>query len=85
MKTNKVIAILVFSLLVFGFITSTEAQQMKSSGIAYPNALWLDPETDDFATIQQQVEAWFEGKDKGRGSGYKQWKRWEYMNQTRRW
>jgi photosystem II stability/assembly factor-like uncharacterized protein len=28
--------------------------------------------------IQESAEAFFEGKDKGRGSGYKQYKRWEY-------
>ena len=28
--------------------------------------------------IQERAELFFEGKDKGRGSGYKQFKRWEY-------
>jgi photosystem II stability/assembly factor-like uncharacterized protein len=28
--------------------------------------------------IQKSAESFFEGKDKGRGSGYKQYKRWEY-------
>ena len=30
------------------------------------------------AEIQSAAENYFEGKDKGRGSGYKQFKRWEY-------
>ncbi len=29
--------------------------------------------------VVQEAEAYFEGKDKGRGTGYKQFKRWEYM------
>lgn len=32
-----------------------------------------------FSEIQQKAESYFADKDKGRGSGYKQWKRWEYM------
>ncbi len=43
--------------------------------------IWLKADTDDFVTIQQDAEDYFADKDKGKGSGYKQWKRWEYMNQ----
>ena len=45
--------------------------------------IWLKAQTDDFATIQQEAENYFADKDKGQGSGYKQWKRWEYVNQNR--
>ncbi|MBC8489699.1 MAG: hypothetical protein H8D45_27075 [Bacteroidetes bacterium] len=45
--------------------------------------IWLNSETDDFESIRQNTEAYFEGKYKGRGSGYKQWKRWEYLNERR--
>jgi hypothetical protein len=45
--------------------------------------LWLNAGTDDFATIQKNAEQYFDGKEKGRGSGYKQWKRWEYIQQNR--
>jgi len=31
-----------------------------------------------FSDLQQQVEKGFKGKDKGKGSGYKQWKRYEW-------
>jgi len=33
--------------------------------------------------LQQQAEAYFADKDKGRGSGYKQWKRWEFKMENR--
>jgi hypothetical protein len=33
--------------------------------------------------IQQKAEEYFADKDKGRGSGYKQWKRWEYKMENR--
>ncbi len=48
-----------------------------------PSDFWLNSPTDNFATIQSNVEQYYTGKDKGQGSGYKQWKRWEYFNQTR--
>lgn len=85
MKNINIILILVFCWLVIGISWKINAQQqmMSASGIAYPFAIWMEPETDDFAAIQQQAEAWFEGRDQGRGSGYKQWKRWEYINQHR--
>ncbi len=78
----SILAILVLS-LSFGISKNIDAQQIGESGTGYPFAIWMEPNTDDFASIQQQAEAWFEGKDKDRGSGYKQWKRWEYINQNR--
>jgi hypothetical protein len=35
------------------------------------------------AEISGKAEAYFTDKDQGRGSGYKQWKRWEYKMQNR--
>jgi hypothetical protein len=35
------------------------------------------------AEISQKAENYFADKDKGRGSGYKQWKRWEYKMENR--
>ncbi len=45
--------------------------------------IWKNPDTDNFSLIKQQTENYFADKYKGRGSGYKQWKRWEYMNERR--
>ncbi|MDP1622364.1 MAG: hypothetical protein Q8M08_08485 [Bacteroidales bacterium] len=45
--------------------------------------LYLNAGTDDFATIQNTMEQYFEGRDQGRGSGYVQWKRWEYLAERR--
>jgi photosystem II stability/assembly factor-like uncharacterized protein len=36
-----------------------------------------------FEQIVQEVEAHYRNKDKGRGTGYKQFKRWEYFNASR--
>jgi hypothetical protein len=72
----SLLAILVLSMSL-GISKNSDAQQIGESGTGYPFAIWMEPNTDDFASIQQQAEAWFEGKDKDRGSGYKQWKRWE--------
>lgn len=62
-----------FLMLAFGLFGQQES----------PSDLWLNSATDDFATIQQNVEQFYAAKDKGRGSGYTQWKRWEYFNQNR--
>ncbi|MCX6304062.1 MAG: hypothetical protein NT040_03750 [Bacteroidetes bacterium] len=55
----------------------------KASGQNGINDMWLNPGTDDFATIQNNVNNYFAGKDHGRGSGYTQWKRWEFMASNR--
>ncbi|MCF8369439.1 MAG: hypothetical protein K9G76_10390 [Bacteroidales bacterium] len=65
-------------LLIVGWMGNVYGQQLDAV-----SDIWLNAQTDDFATIQQQAEDYFADKDKGRGSGYKQWKRWEYLNQNR--
>ncbi len=41
--------------------------------------LWRSPNTDNFYLIQQKANEYFANRDKGQGSGYKQFKRWEYL------
>lgn len=53
--------------LFFGTVYSQEYLEM------------IEAETYTVAEIVENAEAYFEDKDKGRGSGYKQFKRWEYM------
>ncbi len=45
--------------------------------------LYLNAGNDDFATIQNRMNAYFENRDQGKGTGYKQWKRWEYLAERR--
>lgn len=45
--------------------------------------MWKNPATTDLETIRDTVNRYYEGKPTGRGSGYKQWKRWEAFNETR--
>ncbi len=52
------------------FIHNVQAQQYLEM---------MDAGTYSVAEVVLEAEAYFEGKDKGRGSGYKQFKRWEYM------
>ncbi len=51
--------------------------------LSSPSEMWLKPVTNDFSAIQNTVEQYYSSRDKGQGTGYKQWKRWEYYNQTR--
>ena len=71
---------LIFNIFILSVIVFTG----KVSGQQSDNIsdIWLNPQTDDFATIQQQAEAYFAAHS-GDHKGYKQWKRWEYMNQNR--
>ena len=75
MHSLKSIIILFF--LSLPYITTGQGQTNL------PWDLWLNPATKNFKEIQTQVEKYFEGKDQGKGSGYKQWKRWEFDNQSR--
>ena len=55
----------------------------SDNGKSLPWDLWLEPDTRDFKEIQAQVEEYFKDKDQGRGTGYKQWKRWEWLMMNR--
>lgn len=46
-------------------------------------AFWSKGIVKDFKRIQAETEAYYKDRDKGKGSGYKQWKRWEYNQQDR--
>jgi photosystem II stability/assembly factor-like uncharacterized protein len=63
---NKSIFILVFTFLLFSVVESQEYQQMINSG------------QYSVQQIQDSAEDYFENRDKGRGTGYKSYKRWEY-------
>ncbi len=39
--------------------------------------LWRNSNTDNFYLVQQKFNEYFTGRDSGRGTGYKQFKRWE--------
>jgi photosystem II stability/assembly factor-like uncharacterized protein len=69
MKTIKLIALLLF---------------IYSSGMAqvHQNIIRDNPDLS-FDELVQLVEAYYEDKDKGRGSGYKQYQRWKFFNETR--
>ena len=71
MKNLKAILSVVVILLMAGYASAQQSSGFNASD------MWLNAETDDFATIQQQVESYYATHDKGRGSGYKQWKRSE--------
>jgi len=42
-----------------------------------------DPNVTNFYDIQAEFNQYFQGKDRGRGTGYKQFKRWEEFVETR--
>jgi hypothetical protein len=54
-----------------------------ASGQNSVSDLYLNAGTDDFATIRNRMNQYFAANDQGKGSGYKQWKRWEYLAERR--
>lgn len=42
-----------------------------------------ESKSKNFKEIVEDVEKFYKNRDKGKGSGYKQFKRWEYFNSTR--
>lgn len=68
------------------FITLTMLLAITWGSLTGQNSasdLYLNSQNEDFKTVQERMEKYFEGRDKGQGSGYKQWKRWEYLNSRR--
>lgn len=45
--------------------------------------IWLNSTTNDFDSIKSEVEAYYQNRKNNRTSGYEQWKRWEYLNESR--
>lgn len=72
MRKHISIILLMLMILATGSITAQSVSDM-----------YLNAGTDDFATIRQRMEQYFENRDKGRGTGYKQWKRWEFLAENR--
>ncbi|WP_299768241.1 T9SS type A sorting domain-containing protein [uncultured Dokdonia sp.] len=66
MKTK----LLVLTLFICGFVSTMKSQDYLDM---------IEAETFSVQEIIESGETYFENRDKGRGSGYKQFKRWEYM------
>jgi len=73
MRKHIYIPLMLFLLLGFG----------RLSGQNSVSDLYLNAATNDFATIQNTMNQYFATADKGQGSGFKQWKRWEYLAEHR--
>jgi hypothetical protein len=64
-----------FGLLFAGTLLGQEAEYLR--------LIRDTPPGTTFQQIQQEAESFFQNRDKGRGSGYVQYKRWEYKMQNR--
>ncbi|HLF63132.1 MAG TPA: hypothetical protein VI603_05255 [Saprospiraceae bacterium] len=63
---------------LFSFLLQPVSAQ-ESEDRTLPFDIWLEPDTDEFTEIQRQAEEYFKDKSQDRGSGYRHWKRWEFM------
>ena len=75
MKRKKFLKIFLVAVLLSG-LTQVSGQNSVSS-------LYLQAGTNEFGAIQRTMNQYFANRDKGQGSGYKQWKRWEYFTERR--
>ena len=64
-----------YPLLISGFLAMVFAPM---SSLSQEYLKMIDSGNHSVEEIQKSAETYFEGKDKGRGTGYKQFKRWEY-------
>jgi hypothetical protein len=78
-KTNKMAKYIILIIAILSVMADDPVFGQTSS----PSEMWLKPASTDFTTIQNTVEQYYADRNKGQGTGYKQWKRWEYYNQTR--
>jgi photosystem II stability/assembly factor-like uncharacterized protein len=70
-KLLKVKVSIITCFFVFAITVVSNAQYHLELMRAYGNSL-------PFSDLQRQVEKFYQNKDKGKGSGYKQWKRYEW-------
>lgn len=87
-KIKNVIAILLLLTITQLSIAQTDDNQITSIPIGTVEnttsdndrerkSIWRNSVGDKFEDVQKKMEEYYEDRDKGRGSGYKQWKRWE--------
>ncbi|MCR9183274.1 MAG: YCF48-related protein, partial [Flavobacteriaceae bacterium] len=69
MKNSPKLYFFTFLLFIFSIEIHSQADYL----------LMIDEGTHKVEDVQQSAEAYFQDKPQGRGSGYKQYKRWEYM------
>ena len=74
--------ILLFVLLPFLSANSLKAQQADTAHYPYWIEMMQDEDANFFET-QRAFETYWEGREVTRGSGYKPFKRWEYMMKQR--
>ncbi|MEO1712592.1 MAG: hypothetical protein AAFU60_04580, partial [Bacteroidota bacterium] len=64
---------IILSLLFLASLASAQVHQQ----------IWHENPDLPFEQLVQKIEEHYAGQDKGRGTGYKQFKRWEYFHSTR--
>jgi hypothetical protein len=74
MNKLKTFLLFLLGLLFAGFLAAQEPEYLRLIRNPTPGIT--------FDEIRQKAETWFKDRDTGKGSGYTQWKRWEYLHQN---
>lgn len=88
MKFPKLFFILSFVLLSYLVSSQSRAQNQSRSNLndTANHPYWIEMMQDqnaNFFDVQRAAEIYFANRYKGKGSGWKQYKRWEYFMETR--
>ncbi len=78
----KQIPIYIISILILFSVMTVKGQKQLSEDPIYVQMM-DNPGATKFNAIKTEADTYFQGKDKGRGSGYKQYKRWEHFVEDR--
>lgn len=72
-------------ILAFCFFLPLEAQKQNPQFSQDPiyQQMMRDPNVTNFYAIKAEADSYFQNRDRGRGSGYKQYKRWEQFVEPR--
>ncbi|MFA5417038.1 MAG: PKD domain-containing protein [Bacteroidales bacterium] len=78
------VSVLLVSLFLFSQTGISQNSTTPTGNSLTPK--WVEMMQDpgvNFYDVQQEANLWFESHKKGKGSGYKQFKRWEYLTEQR--
>jgi len=78
---KQIIIYIIFLPLLF-LALPLKAQKQQSQDPKYVQMM-QDPNVTNFYDIQAEFNNYFQAKNKGRGTGYKQFKRWEHFTEPR--
>ncbi len=88
MKVNKLASIILVSIIgsILGFVNPAVAQDSSRKENTFQHGFWLESMQDpnvNFYELQDAFNKFWENRTDYKGNGYKVFRRWEYINESR--